>query len=82
MTNIIVAGPGCARCTATGKNVREAVKDLNLDAQVSHVYNVLEFRDLGVKVTPAVIVNGKIIVSGKIPSVDELKQLLKEYQGS
>lgn len=78
---IIVAGPGCARCHATEKNVVEAVAALNLDAEVSHVYNVLEFRELGVKVTPAVIVDGQIVVSGKIPSVEELKSLLKEKSG-
>ncbi|HOJ50985.1 MAG TPA: MTH895/ArsE family thioredoxin-like protein [Syntrophales bacterium] len=77
---IIVAGPGCARCHATEKNVAQAVKELNLNAEVSHVYNVLEFRELGVKVTPAVIVEGKIVVAGKIPSVEELKDMLKEYQ--
>lgn len=76
---IIVAGPGCARCHATEKNVTEAVKSLNLNAEVSHVYNVLEFRELGVKVTPAVIVDGEIVVSGKIPSVEELKHILQEH---
>ncbi|MCX7981890.1 MAG: thioredoxin family protein [Syntrophales bacterium] len=77
---IIVAGPGCARCHATEKNVLEAVKSLNLEAEVSHVFNVLEFKELGVKVTPSVIVDGKVVVSGKIPSVEELKSIFQAYQ--
>lgn len=73
---IIVAGPGCARCHATEKNVRDAVKALNLQADVTHEFDVKNFRNLGVKVTPAVLVDGKIVISGKIPTVDELKDIL------
>lgn len=75
---IIVAGPGCARCAATEKNVIEAAKALNLQADISHEFDVRGFRSLGVKVTPAVLVDGKIVVSGHIPTVDELKGLLAE----
>lgn len=77
---IIVAGPGCARCNATEKNVREAVKALNLNAEITHVFNVLEFRELGVRSTPAVLVDGKIVSAGKIPSVEELINIFKESQ--
>lgn len=73
---IIVAGPGCARCHATEKNVIEAAKSINLHADISHEFDVKAFRTLGVKVTPAVLVNGQIVVSGHIPTVDELKGLL------
>ncbi len=73
---IIVAGPGCARCHATEKHVNEAVAALGLAADVSHVFDVKAFRSLGVMVTPAVIVDGKILISGKIPSVEELKKVL------
>jgi small redox-active disulfide protein 2 len=74
---IQVAGPGCARCQTTEQNVREAVKQLSLDAEVTHVYDVREYAKLGVRLTPAVIVDGKIICSGRVPAVDELKELLK-----
>lgn len=77
---IIVAGPGCARCNATQKNVIDACKAINLNADISHEFDVREFRKLGVRVTPAVIVDGKIIVSGKIPTVDELKKILNELK--
>jgi len=73
---IVVAGPGCARCHATEKNVIDACAALDLAADISHVFDVLEFRKLGVRVTPAVIVNGDIVVSGKIPTVEELKKIL------
>ena len=73
---IIVAGPGCGRCHATEKNVNEAAKALNLKADISHEFDVKNFRNLGVKVTPAVLVDGQIVVSGHIPTVDELKEVL------
>ena len=77
---IIVAGPGCARCHATEKNVIDACAALNLAADISHEFDVKAFRNLGVRVTPAVIVNDKIVISGKIPTVDELKKILVEIK--
>ncbi|GAB4242031.1 MAG: thioredoxin family protein [Acidobacteriota bacterium] len=73
---ILVVGPGCPRCEATERNVREACSQLNLEADISHVYDPREMARLGVRLSPAVIVDGKIVVQGKIPSVDELKELL------
>jgi small redox-active disulfide protein 2 len=73
---IQVAGPGCPRCQMTEKHVINACAALNLDADISHVTDRQEFQKLGVWVTPAVIVDGKIVVSGKIPSVEQLKKIL------
>jgi len=73
---IQVAGPGCPRCHETEKNVREACAQLNLAADISHVFDMKEFVKLGVLFTPAVIVDGKIVVSGKLPTVEELKKVL------
>ncbi len=75
---IIVAGPGCGRCFATEKNVVDACAALSLAADVSHVFDVREYAKLGVRITPAVIVDGKVVVAGKIPTVDELKKILSE----
>lgn len=73
---ILVAGPGCPRCQATEQNVINACAELGLDADISHVYDVREYARLGVRLTPAVIVDGKVVVSGKVPTVAELKKLL------
>jgi len=73
---IEVVGPGCARCITTEKNVREAVQQLGLQAEITKVTNVAEFAKKGVMFTPGVIVDGRVKVSGKIPSVDELKKIL------
>lgn len=73
---IQVAGPGCWRCEATEKNVVNACAELDLAADISHIYDVKQFAALGVRLTPAVIVDGKVVISGKVPTVAELKSLL------
>ena len=73
---IQIAGPGCPRCQATEKNVMNACSELNLAADISHVYDIKEYAKLGVMMTPALIVDGKVIISGKIPTVEELKKVL------
>jgi len=73
---IEIAGPGCPRCKATEKNVREAVKQLGIQAEIAHVYNIAEVAKRGVMFTPAVIVDGQVKISGKIPSVAEIKEVL------
>lgn len=70
---IQVAGLGCKKCHDTERNVREACTQLNLNAEILHVSDMREIAKLGVLFTPAVIVDGKMIVSGKSPSVEELK---------
>lgn len=73
---IEVVGPGCARCVMTEKNVQEAVRQLGITAEIVKVTNVAEFARKGVMFTPGVIVDGQVKVSGKIPTVDELKKVL------
>jgi small redox-active disulfide protein 2 len=73
---IEVVGPGCPRCKVTEKNVNEALKELGIDAQVTHIYDMGEITKRGVMFTPAVIVDGQIKTSGKIPTVGEIKKIL------
>lgn len=77
---IIVAGPGCARCQATEKNVIEACAQLNLPAEVTHVFDIKEYPKLGVRVTPSVLVDGKIVFSGRLPTVEEMKKILSDIK--
>jgi len=73
---IEVVGPGCMRCITTEKNVREALKQLGISAEVTKVTNVAEFAKKGVMFTPGVIIDGQVKFSGKIPTVDEIKKIL------
>ncbi|MGE4357101.1 MAG: thioredoxin family protein [Candidatus Omnitrophota bacterium] len=75
---IEIVGPGCPRCIATEKNVKEAVKELGIQAEITKVTDVAEFAKKGVMFTPAVIVDGQVKISGKIPTVDEIKKVISE----
>lgn len=77
---IQIAGPGCQRCQTTERNVFNACAELDLAADISHVYDVNEYAKIGVKITPAVIIDGKIVISGKVPTIEELKKLLLEMK--
>ena len=75
---IRVVGLGCPRCQTTEKNVVNACAQLDLAADISHVTDMKEIAALGVLHTSAVILDGKIVVSGKVPTVSELKATLSE----
>lgn len=77
---IYVLGPGCSRCQQTERNVFNACAELDLAADISKITDVKQFSKYGVVMTPAVVVNNRLVVSGKIPTVDELKELLKKFK--
>lgn len=73
---IEILGPGCPRCHATEKNVTVALKELNTEAEIVHIYDPREYAKKGVMFTPAVIIDGTMKVSGKIPTVQQVKNWL------
>jgi small redox-active disulfide protein 2 len=72
--DIKVLGPGCARCGQTEKNVRDAVAESGVDAEVEKISNVIEIARYGVFGTPAVVVDGQVKSVGKIPTKEEIKE--------
>ena len=75
--NFKVLGTGCSNCKKLEILTKELVAELNIDAQVKKVEDIEEIMRTGVMSTPALLVDGKLIVSGYVPSRDELKNLLK-----
>jgi small redox-active disulfide protein 2 len=73
---IQIIGTGCPRCQETERNVFNACAEIGLAADISHVFDAEELKRFGVAGPPVVIVDSKILVSGHVPSVAELKQLL------
>lgn len=72
-----VLGMGCAKCSKVEKNVKEAVKDLGLDATVDKVEDVKEIMSFGVMATPALVIDGKVAFAGKTATVKEIKGMLE-----
>lgn len=73
---IKVLGTGCAKCKALEKATREAVEKTGVNANISKIEDIVEIMNSGVMSTPALMINGKVAVKGRVPSVDELTQLL------
>ena len=74
---IEVLGAGCPKCLKLESMVKETVAKLGLNAEVSHIYDIDEIVEWGVVMTPALVVDGKVKLSGKLPSEAELKNILK-----
>jgi small redox-active disulfide protein 2 len=76
MKKILVLGPGCPKCEKLKKEVETAAKDLGMDYELTKITDINEMMQYGVMSTPALVVDGKVKVVGKVPSVDELKKML------
>lgn len=75
---IEILGGGCAKCKATEKIVQQVVDELGLQAEIVKVEGLQEIIERGVMMTPAVVVNGEVKIMGRIPTLDEVKELLKK----
>ena len=73
---IEVLGTGCAKCKRLFDNVQSAVKDLGIDAEVVKVEDINAIATSGVMMTPALIINGEIVMEGRVPDVNEIKALV------
>jgi len=73
---IEVLGTGCAKCKRLEENVRKAVKEAGLTADIVKVADINEIVNRGVMMTPALIIDGDTKVVGRVPGVEELKRML------
>lgn len=76
MMEIKVLGTGCAKCKALEKATKEAVEKTGIIANITKVEDIVEIMQFGVMTTPALVIDGQVVVKGKVPSVDELTQLI------
>ncbi len=74
---IEVLGTGCAKCDALEAATRKTADKLGLDYTLEHVKDIAKITGYGVMMTPALVIDGKVKVSGKLPSDAELEQLLQ-----
>ena len=73
---IKILGPGCAKCNTLEKMTREVVEKTGINATITKVEDIMEIMKYGVMSTPALVVDEKVLVKGRVPSSDEIKQLL------
>lgn len=73
---IKVLGPGCTNCKNLERVTREAIDDLGIDATIEKVEDYPTIVGYGVMSTPALVVDEKVVVSGRVPKVAEVRELL------
>lgn len=73
---IEVLGPGCPKCMNVEQNVKKALAELAIQADVEKVTDIQRIIQKGVLSTPALVINGTVVLQGKNPSVEQLKQLI------
>ena len=78
MKKIQILGTGCPKCKKLAENTETAAKDLGIEYEIQKVTDINEIMKFGVMVTPALVVDGQVKLAGKVPSVEEVKNLLTE----
>ena len=78
LLDIKVLGPGCANCIKLENLVKEVVAENNLPSSIEKITDSNKFMDYGVMLTPGLVVNGKVLAMGKIPTKHTLTHWLKE----
>jgi small redox-active disulfide protein 2 len=71
-----ILGTGCPKCKKLAELAEAAVKELDIDYELEKVTDINAIMQMGVMMTPALAVDGRVKVSGKVPSVDEIKSYL------
>ena len=78
MKKIQVLGPGCAKCEKLYALAEEAAKSAGIEYELSKVTDIQEIVKFGVMITPALVLDGKVLFSGKVPDRDELAGMLSD----
>jgi len=75
---IKILGTGCSNCKNLEKATREAVAELNLDATVVKEEDIVKIMSYGIMRTPALVLDEKVLFYGRVPSVNEIKEMLSK----
>ncbi len=73
---IRILGTGCSKCKTLEKLTREVVEQNGIDASITKVEDIMDIMKYGVMSTPALVVNGEVVIKGRVPSAEEIKQVL------
>jgi small redox-active disulfide protein 2 len=78
---IEILGPGCFKCQKLEEVTKQAVDDLGIDAFITHITDYKGITNRGVMITPALVVDGVVKVAGKVPTPEEVKEILGKKDG-
>lgn len=76
MMQIRVLGSGCANCRTLAENTREAAQQTGIAVTVEEVHDLAEIVSMGILSTPAMTIDGELVLAGRVASVPQLRELL------
>jgi small redox-active disulfide protein 2 len=76
---IKILGTGCSKCKTLEKLTREVVEQNGIIANITKVEDIVDIMKYNIMATPALVVNEKVEIKGRVPSADEIKQVLSKY---
>jgi len=77
MKKIQILGTGCPKCKKLYETVQDVVSSGSIDAEVSKVEDINEILNFGVMMTPALVIDGEVKVTGRVPRPEEINAMLK-----
>jgi len=77
---IKILGPGCPKCKTLEKVTREAVAETSITATIDKVEDIVKIMEYRVMHTPGLVINGKVVLSGQVPTVNQVKEILIKNQ--
>jgi len=77
---IKVLGAGCPNCKKTKAVIAEAIKDLNADATITEVQDIPSIMAYGVMSTPAIVIDEKVVSTGKVPARSQVVEMIRKAQ--
>jgi small redox-active disulfide protein 2 len=76
--DILILGPGCQKCKKTEEFVRNVVKKLGISATITHNKDIATYANYGAMMTPALVINSKLVYEGRIPTEQEIETIIKK----
>jgi small redox-active disulfide protein 2 len=73
---LTVYGPGCTKCVQTEQVVKQAVEQAGIEAEIEHVSDIVAMAKAGILVTPALAIDGKVVMKGEVPEAPEVVSLI------
>lgn len=76
---IIILGTGCPKCKTLEKVTRDAVANLGLEAEITKEEDIMKIMGYGIMHTPGLVINEKVVLSGRLPAANEITEILTKY---
>lgn len=77
---IKILGPGCPKCKTLEKLTHEVIDEMGIKADISKVDDIVKIMNYGIMHTPGLVINNKVVFSGRVPSAAEIKEIISKNQ--